>query len=277
MKKISLFVGGIISRLRLAVAFLAVAILFGLGAVAIASHSWGGYHWARTANPFTLQLGDKVSVAWGSYLRTTSTDWTVSEVLNTTVTTTGNTSSPRKCTPTNGHVEVCSEKYGNNGWLGIAQIWVNGSHITQGTVKVNNTYFSTAKYNTPAWKNLVMCQEVGHTLGLNHQDEVFGNTDLGTCMDYTNNPALNQRPNLHDYEQLEIIYKHTNTITTVGAALLSRLGFGNSNNKSMDDVDFSDSKEWGKSIKRDGHGKSSLYERDLGNGNKVQTFVVWAE
>src|SRR3989344_8585733 len=95
----------------------------------------------------------------------------------------------RVCRATNGRVEVCNSKYGNNGWLGIAQIWVTGGeHITQGVVKLNDTYFNKSPYNTPAWRNLVMCQEVGHTLGLGHVDEIFNNTNLGTCMDYTNDP-----------------------------------------------------------------------------------------
>ena len=29
-----------------------------------ATHSWGEYHWGRTANPLTLKLGDNVSSAW---------------------------------------------------------------------------------------------------------------------------------------------------------------------------------------------------------------------
>src|SRR5438094_52420 len=33
-----------------------------------ANHSWGGYHWARTANPFTLTLGDNLSSTWDPYL-----------------------------------------------------------------------------------------------------------------------------------------------------------------------------------------------------------------
>jgi len=105
-----------------------------------------------------------------------------------------------------GRVEVCNNTYGNNGWLGVAQIWASGSHITQGTVRLNDTYFNTATYNTPAWRNLVTCQEVGHTFGLDHQDENFNNPNLGTCMDYTNDPSTNQHPNAHDYEELDIIY-----------------------------------------------------------------------
>src|SRR3989344_796818 len=147
-------------------------VIVGLGvSVANADHSWGGYHWARTANPFTLELGDNVSSSWDGYLSTTASDWSTSSVVDTTVKT-GKTKA-RLCKATNGRVEVCSERYGSTGWLGVAQIWVSGSHITKGAVKMNDTYFNTATYNTPAWRNMVMCQEVGHTLGLDHQDENF--------------------------------------------------------------------------------------------------------
>jgi hypothetical protein len=50
-----------------------------------------------------------------------------------------------------------------------------------------------------------MCQEVGHTLGLDHQDDVFDNPTLGTCMDYTSDPSTSQHPNRHDYEELELL------------------------------------------------------------------------
>jgi hypothetical protein len=48
----------------------------------------------------------------------------------------------------------------------------------------------------------VSCQEVGHTLGLAHQDENFNNANLGTYMDYKNNQSTNQHPSKHDYDQL---------------------------------------------------------------------------
>ena len=51
-----------------------------------------------------------------------------------------------------------------------------------------------------------MCQEIGHDFGLNHQDVDFTNYNLGSCMDYTNSPDSNQKPNQHDYYQLELIY-----------------------------------------------------------------------
>src|SRR3989344_9280309 len=214
-----------------------------VAAPAYADHSWGGYHWARTANPFTLQLGDNVSSTWDSYLGTTASDWGLSSVLNTTVTP-GKTK-PRICKATDGRVEVCSEKYGFTGWLGVAQIWGRGGeHITKGTVKVNDSYFTTRTYNTPAWRNLVMCQEVGHTLGLDHQDENFSNTNLGTCMDYTNNPSSNQHPNDHDYAQLETIYAHLDSINTVFLSAGSSVGKGNPEAVGKD-TDLNNPSAWG--------------------------------
>src|SRR5215212_668684 len=197
----------------------ALALLLALVAfspAAQANHSWGKYHWARTSNPFTLPVDDNVSSTWEPYLQTTSADWSQSSVLDASTTIIGGTSNPT-CSPTIGRVEVCNAAYGQNGWLGLAQIWVGRrSHITAGTTKVNDTYFNTPTYNSTAWRNLVMCQEVGHTFGLDHQDETFDNPNLGTCMDYTNNPSTNQHPNQHDYDELQIIYSHLDSTTTVG-------------------------------------------------------------
>ena len=237
----------------------------GLGNMALANHSWGNYHWARTSNPFNVKLGDNLTSAWDPYLATASTDWSQSVVLDTTVVT--GQSNPKNCRATAGRVEVCNSKYGNNGWLGIASVWANGDHITQGTVKLNDTYFNTTKYNTPAWKQLVLCQEVGHAFGLDHQDEVFTNTNLNTCMDYTNSPDSNQHPNQHDYEMLETIYSHLDTVTTVAATKST----GNLQDN------FESPADWGKAIRTSTGSNPSLYMRDLGNSNKVFTFVIWAE
>ncbi|MGH2829742.1 MAG: hypothetical protein ACRDJM_04605 [Actinomycetota bacterium] len=203
------------------------AVLLVIAAVpAQASHSWNNYHWARTANPFTLKLGDNVTSAWDSYLSTASSDWTASSVLNTTIVA-GSAGNVKRCSPPAGRVEVCNSKYGFNGWLGIAGITLSGGHITSGYVKLNDSYFNTSSYNTPAWRLFVTCQEIGHTLGLDHTDENFGNPNQGTCMDYTNDPdgpPSNEHPNAHDYDQLASIYAHLDGNTTVGSATPSGPG-----------------------------------------------------
>lgn len=234
-----------------------------------ASHRWGEYHWARTSNPFALKLGDNLSTTWKSFLATTSSDWSQSSVLDTTVVTGG--TAQRRCRPTSGRVEVCNYKYGNNGWLGLAQIWVSGSHITQGATKLNDTYFNTANYNTPAWRNLVMCQEIGHTLGLNHQDEDFNNAPLGTCMDYTSDPTPNQHPNQHDRDELAIIYAHLDSFTTIQSGT-QKLPLGLSIAKGVLDSDFENRGEWGRELRNNGH--IALYERDFGGGHKLLTFII---
>ena len=257
----------------------AITLSLGLASLASANHSWGGYHWGRTANPFTLELGDNVSSTWDSYLATTAGDWSASSVLDTVVKP-GKTK-PRTCKATTGRVEVCSERYGNTGWLGLAQIWISGSHITKGIVKVNDTYYSSGTYNTPAWRNLVMCQEVGHTLGLDHQDEDFDNANLDTCMDYTSDPSSNQHPNQHDYDMLETIYAHLDSVSTISASGDGD-GGGNGNGRGKPDgvgrdLNLDDPAAWGKTVRRDARGNGSLYVRDLGNGETLFTFVTWVE
>lgn len=244
-------------------------IIFAVVAVPLtllANHSWNGYHWARTSNPFTLKLGDNVSSVWDPVLATTSSDWSKSTVLNTTIVP-GQSGARRKCSPTSGRVEVCNNTYGNNGWLGVANIWVTGSHITQGTVRLNDTYFNTSTYNTTAWRNLVSCQEVGHTFGLDHQDTNFDNPNLGTCMDYTNDPSTNQHPDQHDYDELVTIYSHLDSTTTVGQTTKMPNG--------MTDLDFEQPGQWGRLVRESSDHGQSVYELDFGSGNKVFTFVTW--
>jgi hypothetical protein len=261
-----------LSALRVLIVSAALCAIFIFPTGSSANHQWGNYHWARTSNPFTIKLGDSVSSAWDAYLSTASSDWSASQVLNTTIIGSNGTS-VRKCTPTTGRVEICNTTYGRNGWLGIASIWANGDHITQGSVKMNDTYFNMAQYNTPAWRRLVMCQEVGHTFGLDHQDENFSNTNLGTCMDYTNDPdggqqgASNEHPNSHDYAELESIYQHVDSTTTVGFSA----------GLSGQDIDTNDQREWGQAIRANNAGRPILFERDLGQGRRLFTFVYWAE
>lgn len=253
------------------------ALFLSILLIARADHSWGDYHWARTTNPFILKLGDNVSNTWDAHLSVASTDWSVSNILDTTVVP-GKPNNAKPCKPVSGRVEICNSGYGNNGWLGIAQIWASGTHITQGVVKMNDTYFKTATYNKPSWKQFVMCQEIGHTLGLNHQDEVFSNPNLGTCMDYTNDPAHNDGvgnnllPNAHDYEQLAIIYNHLDTSTTLAQTTTT-----SGSSRAEPEINHDDPGSWGQQIRADAKGKGSLYVRDLGRGEKVFTFVIWTE
>lgn len=270
-----------------------VALVAGTAVLAItpasANHSWGGYHWARTSNPFTVKIGDNLNSTWKPYLATASSDWSKSTVLNTTVV--QGLATNKRCRATAGRDEVCNGSYGNNGWLGIASIWLQSgtTHITQGTVKLNDTYFNTATYNTPAWRQMVVCQEVGHTWGLDHQDENFNNTNLGTCMDYTNDPTgtagtngnlANTSPNKHDYDELVTIYSHLDSTTTISAS--TNFGIRQVGQRppfaggpASDDSGLSPA-EWGRAIHTDSFGRPDMFLRDAGGGQRILTHVFWA-
>jgi hypothetical protein len=222
---------------------------------ALASHSWNGYHWARTANPFTLKLGDNLTTAeWDSHLSQTASDWSKSTVLDTTIV--AGQARNRNCRPTAGRDEICNASYGNNGWLGVATIWLQSgtSHIVQGTVKVNDYYLgpsATYTYNNKAEREHVLCQEVGHTLGLDHQST--SGASLNTCMDYYHNTSdsdtKSTTPNQHDYDELATIYQHLDSTTTVGAAALSPFG---------------------------SYATTSKFVAHLAGGARMVTYVTWA-
>lgn len=254
------------------------------GSEASATHSWSTYHWARTANPFTLTLGDNVSGDWDGHLIATSADWSstafngqmdskagvvVQNPLSTTVLAGGTT--PRKCRATSGRVEVCNATYGSNGWLGLAQIWLSGGHIVQGVAKMNDTYFNTAKYNNPNEKLHVMCQEIGHTFGLGHTSE--DGSSQNTCMDYFSNTGANAgstqstRPNLHDYGQLTAIYSHTDSTNTAkSAASAAARGVGGPTGADGDGTPPGASRARG-----------SWYVEHLGGGHYLITHIRWID
>ena len=240
----------------------------------LASHSWGTYHWTTASVSATspLLVGDNVSAKWDPYLNQAIADWNTSTVIKLAKTNGGTRA--KNCRPTAGRVEACSERYGYTGWLGVAQIWVSGGHITQAITKVNDSYFDTPTYNTPAWRGLVMCQEIAHDFGLAHQDEVFDNVNLGSCMDYTNDPdggaggasetdPSNVHPNAHDFDQLAAIYTHGDGASALAPTSVAA-GTGDG------------SAAWGQLVSGSRSSGVSLYVLDLGAGQRIYTHVIWA-
>jgi hypothetical protein len=243
-----------------------------------ASHPWGLYHWARTSNPFTLKLNRHLTSAWRPSLDLSSEAWTTASKLNTTIVTglVSDATTRQNCPTVNGRVAVCNYTYGTTGWLGLAQIWVDvNSHIYKGRTLLNDSYASSW---TPAFRQFVMCQEVGHTFGLGHQDETFGNANLGSCMDYTSNPLTppnNLALNGHDHDQLNAIYAHTDGYTTLAAAAAA--ASAESEAPSGDDSEFNHRGNWGLRVASHNGGRTEIFERELGGGIRLVTHVVWAE
>ncbi len=195
------------SGIRACVTFIVAALLSSLPIQVYASHSWGTYHWARVANPFTLQVVDSVTPDWQGELNDTLVEWANSEVLDfADVAGSEDSKVRRRCPMVAGQIRVCNMTYGQNGWLGLATIGIDpNGHIDQGSAKLNDSY---DWYFTAAEKNHVMCQEVGHLFGLGHTSE--DGSSQSTCMDYSTDPD-SQWPNAHDYLQLATIYATTDS------------------------------------------------------------------
>jgi hypothetical protein len=270
-------------------AVLAIVMAFVASGVATghANHSWGSYHWATTTKPFTLQLGNNMTSGWQTYLTTASSDWSstafdgqtdsfgnvVSNPLRTAIVAGAHLN---RCGAVRGRIEVCDGSYGQNGWLGLAQIWLSNGHIVQGATKMNDTYFNMSRYNNPNEKLHVVCQEIGHTFGLDHQST--SGASLNTCMDYFSNTGTNAistlstHPNVHDYGQLTRIYNHDDGYTSYSAAIAvaaRRLGVpGGGGARGVDE----DGTPRGASPDR-----GEWYVEDLGNGQQLVTHIVWAE
>jgi hypothetical protein len=253
---------------------------------ALATHSWGGYHWAGDGSNLTLMVNKAITSQWTTSVGGAISDWNSSNEL--TLNQQNSSTNTKKCSAIAGQILVCNAAYGQRGWLGVASIWLTNGHISQATTKLNDSYFNQAFYNTPAWRALVACQEIGHDFGLDHQDETFNNYNLGTCMDYTNAPdggvvggfnygPSNRHPNAHDYEELNIIYDHDDGFTTATAS--TNFGIrevGKAVPQALSKESGDSPAEWGRAIHSDAQGRPDVFERVLAPGHSVLTHVFWA-
>ncbi len=121
-----------------------------------------------------------------------------------------------------------------------------------------------------------MCQEIGHTFGLGHQDE--SGADLHTCMDYASNPdADNNYPNQHDYEQLRAIYDPTFTSTPTATARGHLDTTTTSQLTTAAENHPNGRAGWGKLEHKTADGRHEVYVREFSNGEKLITFVELAD
>jgi len=257
---------------------------------ASANHSWGGYHWANGTSRTLVVKRALSSTNWTNLVNAAMADWQ-GKPLSFAISNAPTSTSRRNCTPVAGTTLVCNDTYGQRGWLGIASIWANGTHITQATTKLNDTYFNMSRYNNDSWRRMVACQEVGHNWGLAHQDETFGNYNLGSCMDYTNAPTggtlngfnygpSNVRPNATDYNHLTSFYNHADAsaaaTTNFGQRQVGKPTAAGGPPAGFNEALSDNSAEWGAAIHRDGRGRPDVFLKDFGNSHKRLVHVFWA-
>ena len=247
-----------------------------LTAPSIAEHSWADYHWARTTSSFDLVVINSTTSEWDGFVAQAIADWSYSEMLNMVEDPSGSTNKRvrRQCKGQQGNIRICNLDYGQTGWLGIAGISVDANgHITTGYTKLNDTYFSQPFYDE-SWMQSVTCQELGHNIGLGHQDEDFNNVSLFSCMDYQNPPY--PFPNAHDYEQLELMYGHLDSYDSYndGGDSGGNNGCNAPPGKGCNKAGANNDVGWGMSLGR--RGNAETFIRIDKDGTRHLTHVTWA-
>lgn len=183
-----------------------------VGAVTYSAQSWNGYHWAHTGN-LAIMVGNNTASKWAPYLASAETTWSTDKYVDF-LPMAGMTNAST-CGAFYGTIQVCSGNYGATGWSGWTTVWTAGTSIYQATIKLNDYYFTQAKYNNPSYFQQVICQELGNALGLNDSDHTYTNANAGSCMDYSNDPSgtkgtngtlANTAPSTTDFSNLDTIY-----------------------------------------------------------------------
>ncbi len=238
----------------------------------VAGHSWNNYHWERDANAISPPVVDFTTGEWAQSNRVQQAvnDWNQSMYINSPYV--RGSGSNTACPIVGGEIHVCNHTYGDIGWVGIASISVSrgrNPHITGGVSKMNDTYYAVPFYDNDVWRQLVMCQEIGHDYGLGHQNEDFRTNTTDSCMEYTRTPtAIDKTADAHDYQQLQTIYTHSHGGDGGGG------GEGGKGKPKKFDVGNRPA-DWGTPIGRDAQGRANLYKRSEASFDII-THVTWA-
>ena len=150
-----------------------------------------------------LDIIDNLDSKWGPYFQQSINDWEAGspDVLSLSVY--KSRYSDPKCEASINVIKVCNGDYGATDWVGINNVAIQYGFIISSVALMNDYYLDDSN---EAQKQNTMCHELGHGFGLGHWDENFYNKDLGNCMDYTNSPENNQRPDESNFLFLEQMY-----------------------------------------------------------------------
>lgn len=187
-----------------------IAIVASLSAVAppaSAAHQWGNRHWKRTTSgQVVVKLLDSTTDYWRNNITpVAASDWSQSNRHNIDRVTTNiaNDSTTRSNCPVvkrYRRFRVCNYPYGASAWDGEAQVWRNTStgHIYYGRLRIDT---AGTDNDTDQKRKQTVCHELGHALGLDHQ-----NSD-DSC---TKSGGTAPHPNTHDINFVqEITHQHS--------------------------------------------------------------------
>lgn len=147
-----------------------------------------------------LTLRNALDDTWQEAFDAAVDDWSESSAL---VLTRERVEVDHTCLRVDGVMVVCNANFGATGWVGINENSIRGGTIESSVAKMNEYYLRNAD---GAHRQFTMCHELGHGFGLPHTDENPYNSNLGDCLDYTDDPEENLPPGDVNMAKLENMY-----------------------------------------------------------------------
>jgi hypothetical protein len=163
------------------------------------------YAWPSNGNGVTIDILNACSDDWQVFVNQALANWDNGAPIDSLAFNTRRISYESACSEVRGALKICNGNYGDTRWRGLNEVMLSPRQntIISSTARLNEFYLAR---ESDAQKLYTACHELGHGFGLPHWDENFYNKDLGNCMDYTQNPEENSKPNESNFLYLAQLY-----------------------------------------------------------------------